>query len=319
VSFNFFLLFCARCLVGLTAPATWIAASSLIADLYKPAQRGRATMVVAVGQFLGTSAAFALGGELLVKSGPTPDGWRWAMLWLTAPLIMVMFTLLAMREPPRTGVAVENTSSRQAFAECWGYRSVIVPLFVGIVMLEIALGSVMVWAPPMLSRNFALSPDRVGGIIAIIVLVSGILGPIAGGAVADLCHRAGGPRQTISVLSGLALLGILASLFAFVPWVTPASALLAVFTTIVSAILVTGTTLFIIVVPNELRGLCMAALTGVSVLLGLGLAPVAVSLLSGAIGGPPMIGKALAFVCVAASLLGAVAFASGRPYFPRAV
>lgn len=316
---NFSWLFFARSLVGLTAPATWIAASSLIADFYEPAHRGRATMVVAIGQFLGMSAVFAFGGELLVMSGSGSEGWRWSMLWLTAPLVLVMFLLFAMREPPRTDVTLEHPSTRRVLAECWRLRAVIAPLFAGIVMLEMALGSVMIWAAPTLSRGFAVSPDRVGAIMAMVVLVSGVVGPIAGGMVADLCQRTGGPRRTISALAGLALLSLLASSFSFAPQVALASALLAGFTTIVSAILVTGTTLFTVVIPNELRGLCMAALTGISVLLGLGFAPVAVSLLSGVTGGPATIGTALAVICGTASLFGGAAFAVGRPHYPRSV
>jgi hypothetical protein len=42
------------------------------------------------------------------------------------------------------------------------------------------------------------------------------------------------------------------------------------------------------------------------------MAPLAVSLLSGAMGGPAMISKALAIVCVAGSIASALAFGLGR-------
>jgi hypothetical protein len=60
----------------------------------------------------------------------------------------------------------------------------------------------------------------------------------------------------------------------------------------------------------------MAALTAAGVLLGLGLAPVSVSFLSGAIGGPAMIGNALALVGGTTSILAAATFAFGRRHFP---
>jgi hypothetical protein len=47
-----------------------------------------------------------------------------------------------------------------------------------------------------------------------------------------------------------------------------------------------------------------------------GLAPLIVSGLSGALGGPEMIGQALAIVCGVTSALSAVVFASGRKHFP---
>ena len=46
-----------------------------------------------------------------------------------------------------------------------------------------------------------------------------------------------------------------------------------------------------------------------------GVAPVAVSLLSGMLGGTTMIGHALAWVCALTSLLGALIFALGRRGF----
>ncbi len=305
-------LFFARCLTGVTAPATWIAASSLIGDLYAPAQRGRSTMVVAIGQFAGMAAAFGLGGELLTVLGATPGGWRRTMLWLASPIIPVIVALLAMREPPRTGVTLHNPAIRDSVRELWGFRKVIAPLFVGIVMLEIALGAVFTWTAPAFSRHYALTPDQIGGVMALALGVSGVLGPLLGGLIADYCQRTGGPRRTIAALCALVLLSTPAGLFATVPEVATAITLAIFFMTIVSAILVTGTTLFTIVVPNEVRGLCMAALTGASVLCGLGLSPLTVSLLSGALGGPAMIGQALAVNCLLAGLIGGVSFALGR-------
>jgi MFS family permease len=311
---SFVLLFAARCLIGLTALAVNPVALSLIADLYGPAQRGRATMVMAVGQFAGMSAAFALGGELLAMSRSGPDGWRWAMFWLTGPILPAVVLTLPMREPPRTGLVSENPSAREAWPHLWRHRAVITPVLAGIVMAEIAIGAVLVWAAPALARSFALPPNRIGTIMATGLMVSGILGPMAGGTLADLCQRAGGPRRTMSVLSGLAILSIPAGLFAVMPGVASASALLVVFMMIVGAIAVMGTVLFTIVVPNELRGLCMAMLAAACVLV-VGLAPMVVSLLSGAIGGPTMIGKALALVGVTTSGLAAVTFALGRRDF----
>jgi MFS family permease len=314
---NFALLFAARCLVGLAATAISTTAFSLLADLYAPAQRGRASMVVVVGQYGGMSAAFALGGALLAISGAGPDAWRWTMLWLIGPLVPVIFSMLAMREPARTGLVIEKPSAREICVELWRYRAVIAPLLIGLVMAEVAVLAVLTWAAPTLSRSFVLSPDRIGAIMAMGLMLSGILGPTVGGILADLCQRTGGPRRTMSILSGLALLNVPAGLFAVMPEGASASVLLVVFMTIGSAMLVTGIALFTIVIPNELRGLCMAALTGAGVLLGLGLAPVAVSLLSGALGGPAKIGNALALVCVAAGLLGTASFALGIRYFSR--
>jgi MFS family permease len=315
VASHFALLFLARCLVGLTSTATNIAAFSVIADLYPPAQRGRASMIVVLGEFGGMAAAFALGGALAGIYGPGPDGWRWAMIWLAAPLVPVALLIFAMRDPPRAGVPIGAPPVWKAFVQLWVYRAVIGPLLVGMAMAQTAQGSALVWAAPTFSRNFALPPGRVGVIMSIVVFMSGILGSIAGGTLADACHRTGGPRRTTLAVNALALLTIPACLFGISPWVGSASILLFALVTLIGAIIVTGITLVTIVIPSELRGVCLAAIIGTNALFGGALGPPAVSFLSGMIGGPPMIGRALALVCTLACLVATGAFGFGRRNF----
>jgi MFS family permease len=109
---SFGMLFAARSLVGLGSPATAIAAYSLLADLYPPSARGRATMFVLLGQVAGASAAFALGGELLVVFGSENAAWRPAMFWMGGVLAPILVLALALREPLRSGRAVDNPSLR---------------------------------------------------------------------------------------------------------------------------------------------------------------------------------------------------------------
>jgi len=314
---GFELLFLARCLVGLSTAAITITSFSLLADLYPPAMRGRAKAVVVIGQHGGTALAFALGGWLLV-SFDTPQSWRWTLLWLTVPaFILVLILMLVMREPPRTGAAVREPSSRQTFRELRQYRSIVLPLMIGIVLVELSMFAVLAWAAPTLARSFDQGPDRAGVIIGTAMMVSGILGPVLGGTLADFCHSSGGPRRTITVLGGLALLGVPGVLFPIAPSVTVAAALLVMFVTIVNATMAMGITMFTIVIPNELRGLCLAILSAAISLFGVALGPVAVSLVSGALGGPAMVGQALAWVCITANVLCALSFVVGRRSFPR--
>ena len=311
---NFALLFASRCLIGLTSTATGSAAFSLLGDLCSPTHRGRATMIVVVGQYGGIAAAFAAAGSLLALSGSGPDAWRWAIFLLSLPLVPVIFLLFGMREPPRIGVAAAEPTKRKVFVELWRYRAVIAPLLVGLTLVEIALQASLVWAAPALSRTFLLEPHHMGTIMATGLLVSGTLGPVAGGLLADISQRAGGPRRTMAVLSATALLTLVAGLFAVAPGLVSASILLVMFMTIVSTLVVMGTTLLTIVVPNELRGLCITLFAAAVLVFGTGAAPLLVSLLSGAIGGPAMIGKALALVGVVSCVLGALAFAFGRRF-----
>ena len=313
---GFILLFASRCVVGLTATATSITVYALVADFYAPAQRARATMVVAIGEVAGAASAFAFGGLLIGWFGSEQNAWRWALICLLAPVVLVTFATIAMREAPRTDSKIVGSTTRSALPELWRYRSMVGPLLAARIMVGIADGAALIWAAPTFSREFAITPERIGMIMGIVLFVSGLVGPIAGGLLMDLSQRIGGPRRAMSVLGGLAALSVPGALFAVAPSVGSASVLLVIFITISNAIVVTVATLATVIVPNELRGTCMATLFAGGLLFGVGLAPMAVSLLSGALGGPSAVGTALSSVCVITSFLGVVALTLGRRHFP---
>jgi predicted MFS family arabinose efflux permease len=305
---RFEVLFAARCLVGLAGPAIWIAAMSLMADLYQPAQRGRANMAIVVGQCLANSASFALGGVLLDLVAPGPDRWRHALLWMATPIMLITLLTLSMREPTKGKSTVKVPSTAEAYLQLWRYRAIVAPVMLGLSLLGVADGAAVTWVAPALAREYSLAPDRVGSIMGFVLLASGLAGPIVGGVLADLAHRRGGARYTLFAVTGLSFLAAPAGLFASAPSTVSASALLLVFLSAAGAVIVAGTTLLTIVIPGELRGLCMALMSAAFLLLGFGVAPPLVSLLSGALGGPLMIGKALAWVCTSMSCFGAIAF-----------
>jgi MFS transporter, Spinster family, sphingosine-1-phosphate transporter len=306
---NLVVLFVARAVVGVAVTAMTIATYSLLADYYAPEQRGRAKAAVVWGQYAGKSAAFALGGVLLAMYAPAPDAWRQAMLWLSIPPAIVCLLALVLREAPRTGTVVKNPSIKQTLREIWHFRTVIAPLTLGVAIVDFPFVAALTWAAPVLSRNFSLSPDKVGGIVATVLMVSGLCGPVIGGTLADWCQRARRTRRNMVVLSLLMLISVPASLFAVVADITFATALLLLFVICSGASLSMGLTLFTVIVPNELRGVCLSILTMINLAFAGAMAPLAVSLLSQGMGGPTMLGKSLAVTCAVAGFASAAIFA----------
>lgn len=304
---DFALLLLVRGVAGVAALAIVPVVFSLIADHFPAAMRGRATMVVFIGQVAGNSAAFALGGVLLANASGA-DGWRWAMFWLTAAIVPIALSLLALREPERTEMASPNPSLRQIWEVLDRQRSMVAALALGIVMVEMALGATLIWSAPMLSRRFALAADQVGMIMAAGMMISGVLGPIVGGVLADFCQRRGGPAMTMRVLAVMAVLGVPLGCYVAMSGALGASILLTAAMTLIIAVATMGMALITVVVPNELRGLCMSMLTAVILLFALAVAPVVVSELSEFLGGLAAIGTSLSVVCMSALLLSAVAF-----------
>lgn len=312
---NFGVLCFARALIGLTTFATNPVALSILSDLYPATRRGRALIAMALGSTAATSLAFAGAGALLESSRMGQSGWREVMLLLTIPIVPVLGALIAMREPPRTDVVVKQPSFRQAIGELWSLRQVVVPLLAIVAMAEIAYGAVLVWAAPGFSRSLQVPLAQADATMGVVLLVSGIVGPMVGGSVADLCQRIGGPRRTLSMLGVAVLLCIPFGVFSIIPTYAVAAVTLGIFMTVVTGAIVVETAVLIIVVPNELRGVCTGIMVACSVLVGTGLAPLTVSLLSGAIQGISSIGEALSIVCVATSIGGAAICLASRKHF----
>jgi hypothetical protein len=116
----------------------------------------------------------------------------------------------------------------------------------------------------------------------------------------------------------ITLLSSPTALFAVMPNASLAAIVLTLFLTLGYTVNIAAMTLATIVVPGELRGLFVAVTVTGAALFCIGVAPLLVSGLSGALGGPAKIGEALSIVCGTASLLGAAVFAIGRQHFlPR--
>jgi hypothetical protein len=123
----------------------------------------------------------------------------------------------------------------------------------------------------------------------------------------------------MSALIAMAFLSIPLALFPISPNAKSLSVLQIGFMTIGLAFNVTVPALTTIVVPNDLRGSCLALMSAVSMLCAFGLAPISVSLLSAVIGGPAKVGTALALICVLSSVAAAMTFSFGRRHFPTSV
>lgn len=312
---SFVLLLVARSIVGVAASAAWLTSVSLIADLYAPDERGRANSLLAVGQVLAASLAFALGGHLLAASEGA-EGWRTALLWLSLPLLPIVLLLATLREPAR-GTTAERGNGGGAFSRIWRYRRQILPLFAGMAMVDIAVGAVVIWALPNLIRHYGLGAEDAGSAMALVMLAGGIAGPFAGGIIFDRAQRAGGPRRAMAALTLVALLTVPASLFPVMPVAIASIGVLAAFKIFNMAISVASTALATVIVPDDLRGLCIAMLSAIAMLFSLGIAPLVVSSITIALGGPAMLGPSLAIVTVVTGLAGALIFAVSISAYAR--
>ncbi|VWX54119.1 MFS transporter [Novosphingobium sp. 9U] len=305
---SFALLFVARMLAGLGASTAVTVAISLAADMCPPAQRGRSMLILTLGKWLGTAAAFALGGWLFGRFGTSPFAglapWRGVHLALAIGAGAAILTLLALREPPRAErSSVEPLPIKAVFSRLWSMRGFLAPLFGGQVGVVMADAAAAIWAAPVLSREFGLTPDQFAGWMGLVIFGSGVTGSILGGVAADWGVRGG--KQ-----GGILIGAVIASAIAIPATLFPIAPSPVLFGVALSVLLTGGTitglitaTAITVTVPNDMRGLCVGLFLAVSGLVAFGVSPTLVTAVSTMLGGEAYLGTALAAVGLLVSVL----------------
>lgn len=318
-------LFTARMLAGLGANISTTIAISLAADLCLPAQRGRTLLLLTVGKYGGTALAFALGGWLFGHFAIS-GGWLGLSPWRAVHLVLglgsavLTLSILALREPPRLEAeAGQGAPLRVVAAELWARRAFLAPLFLGQLGVFMADASAGIWAAPVLQRRFGLAPQDFAGWLGALIFASGILGALLGGFAGDWALRRGGGRLLLQCAAIAALAALPAALF---PLATNLPAFAAALFVMLLGGTVTGlitATALAVLLPNELRGLCIGSFVAFAGLIAFGAGPTLVTLASTGLGGEQWLGLALGLVGLAVSALGLAGFVGAMRHAPQAI
>ena len=312
-------LFAARVLAGLGANVSTTIAISIVADLTMPAVRGRSLLLLTIGKFAGNALAFALGGWLLGRYAGA-GGWRAVHATLGIASAALILPLLLLREPARQEVAAgAGAPVRVVAAELWARRAFLLPLFLGQTGALMADAAAVVWASPVLQRVYGVAPAEFAGWMGGIVFLASIAGALIGGVAADLGNRSarrGGLLVGAVVAAGVA---VPAALFPIMPGT-------AGFGTALGVLLFGGTitglvtaTAIAVLLPNELRGLCIGAFIAFGGLIAFGLSPVLVTGTSRWLGGEGQLGNALALVGLIVSIMAVTGFFVAMRHAPASV
>jgi MFS family permease len=204
-------------------------------------------------------------------------------------------------------------------AELWLRRAFLIPLFVGqtsVVMADAAAG---IWAAPVLERVFHLKPGDFGSWLGGIILFTGLFGAILGGLVADWGQKSGRRGGLLIGAVAAAIIGTPAALFPVMPTVPAFAVLIGV---LILAGTVTGLVTSValtVMLPNELRGLSIGLFIAIAGLVGFGIAPMLVTVVSTILGGEQHIAPALAIVGTIVSFVAVIAFWLAMRRAPAAV
>ncbi|RJG10428.1 MFS transporter [Pseudomonas cavernicola] len=278
--------------VGVGEAALSPAAYSLIADSFPAERRATAISVYSMGVYLGSGLAFLLGGLVIKFASAQGDvllpvlgevrPWQLIFLLLGAAGLLFTLLMLAVHEPARRGV---GAGVAVPLAEVGRYiranrRTVLCHNF-GFAGLAFAGYGSAAWIPTFFIRTYGWDAGHVGVVYGSIVAVFGCLGIVLGGRLADWMAKRG--RTDANMRVGLyAALGALPFVMIF-PLVDSAN---------LAALLMAPTVFFLSmpfgvapaaiqdIMPNSMRGQASAIYLFVITLIGLGIGPTAVALVT---------------------------------------
>lgn len=190
-------LFSLRSVLGIGEAGYAPASLSLLGDFFPKSSRGRVLSFWSIGTLLGAAIGVSLGGKVADTLG-----WRWAFYIVGIPGLVAALLAWRMREPARgvfdhddTSVASEEIGHGRLDRNFWqtARKLLSIPTFWvllgALVFSFFTIGGTSFWLTTYLTRAFSLSLTQAGSLSGIVLVVSGLVGTVLGGWLADLAQR----------------------------------------------------------------------------------------------------------------------------------
>lgn len=287
--------------VGVGEAALSPSAYSLITDSFPKEKLGRALSVYSMGIFIGAGLAVGMGGGVAqwareqgpVDLGPLGTVFPWQLVFLVigavglAPLVL----LLMIKEPLRRGVRMIKTAEGkekvvsvpigEVFAYAMKNRMTFFCHHLGFSILAFSSYGVGAWGAVFMERTHGWGPGQIGFYFMIHVIGAGCLGIVTGGTICDWLSARGHTDAPMKVGLLASVLWIPTGLMyplvsnGWVAWgfMVPTYFFTAFATGVAAAAIQQ-------IVPNAMRGQASAMYLFAVNLIGLGLGPTGVALIT---------------------------------------
>jgi MFS family permease len=325
-------LFALRMGVGIGEATLSPAAYSLAADHFPKRRLGLALAVYGLGVPVGSGLAYVIGGVVVKAAMASPDlslplvgplqPWQAVFLVVGLPGLLLALLTLTVREPPRSGARAEAASAagQGLIAQLRRHPRAYACHILGFSTNALFGFGAAAWMPTLFIRLHHVEVQTVGIIFGTGLVVFGISGTLFWGTLHDRIARRG--RTDAALLVGMTI-ALLAPLFAVTAALAPrlpvATAALFAFSFVGGAWSGPAAAALQVITPNRLRGQVSALyLFGINV-LGLGLGPPAVALVSdGLFQRDSALGWSIAVVGAATATVATLLFLAGRAPYRRA-
>lgn len=285
--------FIARMAVGVSQAVLAPAAISIVADYFSSEKRGKPTALVLAAGMFGGAGANAIGGWMLdwFANNPAPAlpligqprAWQAALLAAGLPSLLAAPLLLLMREPEREKHTL-NAAGGTDFSVIAHFRrhgALFFCLLLTFVIIAVAGNGVGNWWPAVFMRSGGLTPTETGVLLGLLSVAGGVAAALIGGWLSDWAARkdpaAGRLKLTAACLAGQVLVLFVLFIPENVPAVTATLAVSIVFSGTLGAACYS---LLPDLVPPQGRGLLIAIYQMIGNLIGFGLGPTALALVT---------------------------------------
>ncbi|MET0658180.1 MAG: MFS transporter [Steroidobacteraceae bacterium] len=275
---TFWELLIARVCVGVGESGCQPIGYALISDYFPAHQRATAMGWFLVGNSLGVTAGFAIGGAL-----GAAYGWRTAFLVVGLPgLLLAIAMAVLMRNPPRETSAHHAPNDESTWAV---FRMLIKDRTYRTLLLVNGVYSVLIfgpvaWLPTFFMRSHGLDLGSAGGGTGLAIGFGMAVGMVLGGICADRLVRQAPERPQLFCLATVIITGIAYAVVLQLP--DPTWAFVATFVAAAIGALATPTNTTTIqnLCDANVRATAASLVTLMISLVGIGLAPFLIGLMS---------------------------------------
>jgi MFS family permease len=301
-------------------------AVSLLADLFSADKRGRPMGIFGTGGPAGAGIGLLAGGLLLGVFTVSPLvlpslgellPWQATFVAVGLPGVVIALLMLFVPEPRRQGAArnvpTQGVPLSLTVDFVRSHRKTFTALMFGAGAFYLAVYGWAGWTPTYFVRELGWTYPEIGKLLGVILTVAGPVGALGGAWLADFWRRKGVGHSNLRV-GALSSLGMAVASTGMVYGGSPAISVAFLALGAMFSFSLTGVGAMSLqeIAPASMRGQAAALFAGVLNIIGAGLGPVAVGVLTDyVLRDPSAIGTAILAICVTASVVGLLLFRSG--------
>jgi MFS family permease len=275
---------------ALAAPAL-----SLIADYFAPDRRATALSVYTLGVYLGAGLANLVGGALLARIDGTATvtwpiigeirPWQQVFVVVGLPGLVIALLVAAIGEPVRHETGQHTDSRSFAVAEVTRYvaanRGTFLCHGLGYALFALVNFATAAWLPSHLIRTYGWTAAHAGITLGILTATVGVAGVVAGGRVSDALMTRGyaDAKLRVGIIAALGNL-VCGIAYTLAPTATLSVAALVPYNFFASFAFGAAVAAVQEITPNRMRAQVGALFLSAMTLIGLGLGPSLVGILT---------------------------------------